>query len=346
MSTRDQAFILFENGKSNTRMSLVSQLLLNSIQRSVARLKNGTRLTKVLLAVKFALRRLILRFCDPVVSHRIGQHQLLFPLSHNFPIDDVANPKELRNIARIAKMANDKFRSFRFIDIGANVGDTPAILRNMSYFPIFCLEGDETYYSFLVKNVAAFPEVHTLRSLVGEADQEVEGMLVHNYGGSKQVKLGSGPHGNLHIRNLQGILRDFPDFMTSKMLKIDTDGYDCKIIRGALKWLGDFKPIIFFEYDPNHLEEQMDDGISVFQTLREIGYENMLLYEGNGDFMFSSKLTDQRFIEELHCYFSGRSSTKYADVCVFHRLDSEFFEICRRSELVYYQRLSQSKVRA
>ena len=108
---------------------------------------------------------------------------------------------------------------------------------------------------------------------------------------------------------------------------------DLKIIRGAQRTLAETRPIVFFEYDPHHLAEQGDDGPSIFPFLRNLGYRDLLLFEGNGDFMFSGTLDDERFLEEMHACFTGRASKKYADLCVFPGELKELFERCRAEEV-------------
>ena len=49
--------------------------------------------------------------------------------------------------------------------------------------------------------------------------------------------------------------------------------------------------------------------------------------------MFSAELENKMLFSELHEYFSGRASTKYSDLCVFHSDDEDIAEILRHSEL-------------
>ncbi|HEX9006767.1 MAG TPA: hypothetical protein VF889_05705, partial [Bacteroidota bacterium] len=118
-----------------------------------------------------------------------------------------------------------------------------------------------------------------------------------------------------------------------RMVKIDTDGFDCKIMRGAADWLKGEGPVLFFEYDPHHLAEQGDDGYPIFGQLRDWGYEGMLVYEGNGDYMLSLELSQELLVKELHTYFLGRGSRKYANLCLFQLNDHRLFEECRAAEL-------------
>lgn len=314
-------------------MRSLAQAVVDSIQRSLAVYGRMSRWQWVVLKLKFAVRRMVLAFHDPRVVHQVGRHRLALPLSHNLPIDDAATPGRCDNLTRIASRVCDDGGSSPFVDIGANVGDTVAYLRTKSQCPILAIEGDDEFYAFLEENMKSVPRVWTFRGLLGDRSHTVSGMLGTNYGGSKQVMVNAGETGILRFLTLPDVLDQFPQFKLARMVKIDTDGYDCKIIRGAQEWLQRVRPVLFFEYDPHHLGEQGDDGISIFGLLRTIGYESMLVFEGSGEFMFSADLSQERLLEELHTYFVGRRSKRYADVCVFHSGDRLLFEQCRSEEL-------------
>ena len=49
-------------------------------------------------------------------------------------------------------------------------------------------------------------------------------------------------------------------------IKIDTDGFDFKVLRGANNTLKTYKPVIFFEWDKIHLQAQNEDFLSIFPT--------------------------------------------------------------------------------
>lgn len=292
----------------------------------------------ILLKVKFALRKLILAFHDTPVHHRVGKYDILLPLSHKFSIDDAASPGRANNLGRIADQVCKTKGDLHFVDIGANVGDTVAVLRNYCIFPILAIEGDGEFYSYLESNMRKFPNVWTFQGLLSDIPREFPGALTTNYGGSKQVTFRSDAQQILRFLTLPEVLDRFPEFRLAGMVKIDTDGFDCKILRGAIEWLREVRPVIFFEYDPHHLSEQRDDGISIFRQLRSVGYEGVLVFEGNGDFMFSLRLQQEELIEELHCYFVGRESKKYADLCMFHKQDGHLFDQCRAMELAHATR--------
>ena len=122
-----------------------------------------------------------------------------------------------------------------------------------------------------------------------------------------------------------------------KFIKIDTDGFDCLILRGSLSILKIAKPIVFFEYDPFFLSKQNDDGISIFAALSSIGYKKALIYDNFGDYILSIELTNSYQVEDLHNYISGCGGSRYYDICVFHSEDDDLFEKIRTSEIQFFK---------
>ncbi len=132
---------------------------------------------------------------------------------------------------------------------------------------------------------------------------------------------------------------EYPQFIHTKMIKIDTDGYDLIILRGALKYLETSKPVLFFEYDPYFLQQQDDNGLSIFPILQKIGYQDIIIYDNIGALLLSCNVSDNKILEEIHAYYSGRGGKMYCDLCVFHKEDKDVFEFSRIEELNYFRRL-------
>lgn len=56
------------------------------------------------------------------------------------------------------------------------------------------------------------------------------------------------------------------------MLKVDVDGYDFKVLRGAAKTIKSFKPIIFIELCEYALKKKNDSVFDIFSYLNSFGY--------------------------------------------------------------------------
>jgi hypothetical protein len=108
------------------------------------------------------------------------------------------------------------------------------------------------------------------------------------------------PSGNaVETKTLADVLRAHPLFAEPKMIKVDTDGMDCRILRSARDLLSRHKPVIFFEYDPHYFQEH-DNGFEVFESLLEAGYKSMMVYENNGDYLITVELSDKSLVEDIH----------------------------------------------
>ena len=284
----------------------------------------------------------IIKLSDPLISYKIAGFDLLLPFSHQLPFILKNYPLYSSNLARLAKYVKQKYENLQFIDIGANIGDSIALLRKEADFAILCIEGDEQFLSVLEKNVTLFAEVYIVQAYLGESSNNIRGTTIKQ-GGTAHLTENKVGDNIIEVKKLSDVLKDYPSFWQSKMIKVDTDGFDCKILRGAADFLKSAKPIIFFEYDPFFLAEQGDDGISLFNDLSSYGYKNLLIYDNFGDLMLSANINNSRLLEELHLYFSGRLGHRYCDICVFHTEDSDLFEISREREIQFFENIRGMK---
>ena len=143
--------------------------------------RSATLLSKLLISTKdrgfldhvrwsafFILRRIVLRFCDPTVEYAFCGSTLRLPLSHALPFFRRMFPLYSDNLGRIAAQLFIKFGTFRVIDIGANVGDTVAVIHQYAPLPILCIEGLPKFSELLAENVATtHPAPVIERSFVG-----------------------------------------------------------------------------------------------------------------------------------------------------------------------------------
>lgn len=272
---------------------------------------------------------------DPLITSDIAGFLFTLPFSHKLPFILKDYPYYSSNLARIAKYVKEKYAELKVIDVGANIGDSVAILRKEEFFPILCIEGDEQFFSILEINASSFTEVYIAKQFLG---QETKRMYVVStkLGGTGNLQEDQNSTQIVEIKKLSDFIKQYSVFENAKMLKIDTDGFDCKIIRGALSFLNQAKPVIFFEYDPFFLNKQEDDGFSIFASLGNIGYKKILIYDNFGRLLLSVDIDNLDLLKEIHLYFMGRKSYLYCDICVFHSEDIDLFEVTRESEIKFF----------
>ena len=291
---------------------------------------------KLFIRAAYTVRDVLVRIChDPLIKYNIGKFVIHLPLSHPLGIFQ-AYSEFLTNQGRICACLRTKYKELSVIVVGANVGDGVALIKNYADVPILAIEGEKNIFSILQLNTKQFQDVNIVNAFVSEKNEGLKGKLVVD-GGTAYFSVNEEGNHLTSVQSLGNLVKENMKFFHSKLVVIDTDGFDCKIIRGAAKWLSEVKPIIFFEYDPYLLHNQGDDGISIFKTLSSIGYESLLFYFNTGEYFCSASLADTIFLEEIHEYASGRKGQFYFDICAFSAEDMDVCERIRSFEREYFR---------
>jgi FkbM family methyltransferase len=289
------------------------------------------RFTRAVFRFYEKLYHHIVRRGDPLLRLTVAGLPLWLPFSHPILFHLRNFPWFGSNLTRLACTLRERFPELRLIDVGANVGDSVALLRNKTPVPILCVEGDDQYFALLRTNMASVPDVELANCFLA-APGEVQTWNVARERGTAFLQQAGEP-GETHLRALDAVLKDHPRFAEARMLKIDTDGFDGHVLRGAVDYLSRVHPVIFLEYVPDLFVRSADSGPAIRAFLRGLGYESVLVYDNLGVLMGSAALSDAGRWEEIDAYFSGHGYERYADLCVFHRDDGDLFQTARRREL-------------
>jgi FkbM family methyltransferase len=254
-----------------------------------------TLLGRARLKLAIETRKLVLRRGDPLVRYRIGTVELELPLSHELPFYRKDHPAYAENVGRIAAELGGPV-----VDIGANVGDTAAIVRAASDVPILCVEGDDRFFAILRRNAARIDPPLELEHAYVDAPPRAS--VERGRGTARLVAGGTA----VRTRTLAEILSDHPGFAEPALVKIDTDGHDVAIVLAELQLLEHLRPALFFEYDPHLGADPV-----VFQRLAEIGYRTAHVYENTGELARVVALD-----EDIHSAYVGHGGARYADILV------------------------------
>jgi FkbM family methyltransferase len=261
------------------------------------------------------LRRLRLIVSDPAVNCSVGAYNLRLPLSHELPFYRRKFPDYGFNLGRVSFHARQKYLDLTMIDVGANIGDSVAIVHKYSDHPVLCLEGEPRFFQLLKQNTRTLPGDHIARVDVRR--------------GNAQVLLGPTP-GRASICTLTEALARHSRFAAAKLLKIDAEGFDCRIIAAETELLKGNKPILFFEYYPTRCELVGQKAFPVFATLSSLGYSVILIYQNLGRYFMSLTLDQLNAIEDLHHFISDLEG--HCDVVAFHREDLDIAINLRAAE--------------
>ena len=236
------------------------------------------------------------------------------------------HPLYSRQIQRLVLTVQKKYPDVRLIDVGANIGDTVALVKSVSQIPVVCIEGEAYCFNLLQKNLQQFKDVCAYNIFLGERTEMMPVSLEGQLWNATIV-----PNGSSGLTEVQLQFASLDDFIASnllhahyRILKIDVEGYDPKVIRGGTNYLKSISPILYFEYNRQAMDRISEDGLSLLCWLEELGYDAVLFYDSHGKFMLSSNLGDRKLLQQLHEYVDGSiSCISYFDLIVFHRSDND-----------------------
>jgi FkbM family methyltransferase len=299
---------------------------------TISELDSNQLFKRSIAKISLRLIKKISSFHDPLINYRLNSYDIKIPLSHSLPIVLKQYPDYAKNLARVASCVYHKYPHLTIIDIGANIGDSVFILKEKVPCPILCIEGDSRFFQILQINTAACENVSIKQVFVGTTDEQANKELVIVAG---TAHFAESNNTTTTFQKLSSILSTAPEFLNSKLVKIDTDGFDLSIIRGSLDFIQTIKPVLFFEYDPFFLAKQNDDGIYIFAQLHSLGYHSAAIYDNFGSYLISVSLKEQNQIADLHRYLLGRNGEYYYDICLVHEEDLDIISQLREVEIAF-----------
>jgi FkbM family methyltransferase len=281
------------------------------------------------------VRNLILRSRDPVVIYNFMGYQLLLPYSHQLPYFRQSLPQYSLNLGRVAQNIEGHYPEMSVVDIGANVGDSLAILRSKVKSPVLCVEGDSKFFKILQHNAIQFENIFIEQTFIGDRSYLGKYRVVSSDGTARLFTDSAAEP--IPILGIGDLLKKYEHIgETCKIIKIDTDGFDIPILLAASEILEKLKPVLFFEYDPFLFSNIGCDGFQIFDSLRDSGYRLAIFWENTGDYLLTVDILNTKLLEDLHNFYTGRNGSRYCDICLFHDDDRELCEELRISEIKFF----------
>lgn len=230
-------------------------------------------------------------------------------------------------LARLAATIAKKYPGMTVIDVGANVGDTIAVLKTVIDLPVIAIEGDDVSFAYLEKNTKQFTNIKLIKTYLGEYSREVKvsmeksgwnTTLIPDTEGEKQIS----------FKTLDEVITSHePVQRELKLLKVDVEGFDTIVLRGATGIIEQHSPVLFFEYNRANMIAIKEDGLSTIFSFRNYGYQKIAFFDHKGTLLLATDLQNEEVITYLHEYVSTKNNlVGYFDICVFHETDTSIAE--------------------
>lgn len=308
---------MFRNISSYPAQIIINSLVLN---------EQSTLFQRLVYKILLRIRELSLNYYDPVIEYKVDGLKIFLPFSHNLPIYLSSYKDYAENLINIIRELSKNTKDLKLIDVGANVGDTVALIRKDLNIPILAIEPEIKYFDLLKRNTSQYEGVKCEKVYLGDKNK-FSNLQLEVKEGTAYLEKASNKKSRIRIHKLDSLLDKNREFSDAKMLVTDTDGFDYLILKGARKYLKKVKPVIFLEFDPNALNRYgRQSGIKLMNYLADLGYEKALFYDNFGKYLLSLGLSDKGLIKDLHDYVLENRRVYFYDICIFHKKDQLLYK--------------------
>lgn len=250
------------------------------------------------------------------------------------PKSPIYQPYRESGLIKVAQSLQRLNRSGTAIDIGANVGDTCAILHRHCSLRILSLDASDFFFPYLASNVQRlFSDRAAARHAFVVAGPDDKPSGLYHWGGT--AKAVDAPFSeSCEAIAICDLLRSADPVA---LLKIDIDGHDMEVLAGAFAEGREAPRFpIYFEYelagnDVGQIRERCLKSLEFFKTVADAGYSSAFVWDDPGRFFGRIDLRSPTgMINAINymAHFRHRSVYGY-DICLAHRSDDAFSaELC------------------
>ena len=205
------------------------------------------------------------------------------------------------------------------IDVGANVGDTTALIHEVCQeATVICIEGSENFANLLEKNYGENEKVKIERTFLTDETTSSNKKLISQNGTAtldhEKTSIDDDIQNTVSIDKLDNVMSSKYNDLNIDIIKVDTDGFDYKVLRGSEQIIIQHKPMIYFELVPALLKNNDEDVMSIFTFLIELNYKHVMFYDNLGYLLGLYNINNLENIEMLTKYVDSRNM--YLDVLV------------------------------
>jgi FkbM family methyltransferase len=244
-----------------------------------------------------------------IVNIECGNFVLNAPQNHSLVQiqKNKSQPYRDQAIGITAKFISEEYPESTIVDIGANIGDTAAVIATYANNPLILVEPSDYYHEILMSNIHKIPNIKKVEKCFISGKKSIQGVLKH-WGGTASFHESEEEGQKYNCK----LLQDIAD-MDTRLIKIDTDGYDFSIIRSSIDWLASAQPCLYYENEIRDLVT-LHESNELLVELHRIGYSFFFVWDGPGLHIIST--TDLDHLWSLNQYlFKVWSLSIESNIC-------------------------------
>lgn len=308
-------------------MNISTTIFNNLLQNEVSNTFFYQKKKKIL---RFLRKFFIKLFDDPEVELNIHNRILSLPLSHQLPIYLLQNPFYDSLLKRLGDFLRNTDGYIKCIDVGANIGDSIAAINQDIADKFIAIEAHPKFFYYLKKNWGHSSNITLIHSFCSSSLENTF-YSIQEKDGTAVIKKDKSEIA-ITTTTIDFIIMNDNGFNDFNLLKIDTDGNDLEVLKGAKNAIRLNLPVILFECymfeDNNYIENCLE----TMSFLREIGYNKCLLYDNFGYLICKINL-DNLFIFKQLLLYHAMNRFDYFDILVMKDPEIEKFHL---QEIEYF----------
>jgi FkbM family methyltransferase len=274
---------------------------------------------------------------DPACKMEIRDKSMHIPLSHPLAFNVTMNPHYDGVIERISEFIRARDGRLIYIDVGANIGDTILFCNPDKDDQILGIDADDLYLDYFHKNLGNLQNVKFLKAICSSSDDRLGGIIKRDQGTAKVVE---DEEIIIITKTLDSIIQEYDEFNTITFLKVDTDGFDFEVLKGAENTISKNRPAVLFECELNDNEKYVEQFSSTIQLFQKCGYQSALLYDNFG-YLFSRIELDNLSKFKYPLFYQLSRAYFYYDILMMPEHELQTF---LKSEISFFLDQIQDKL--
>jgi len=228
------------------------------------------------------------------IELQVGNFLLRAPSAHVLAQVQATQPFRDLAIGLVAREIARKYPGETLLDIGANIGDTAALIATYSSSPIIAVEPSDFFHPFLVKNAARIPSIVQVHKAMVSGQAREQGVLIPR-GGTAQFERLARSNQYVDCKSLEQVADG-----CTRFIKIDTDGFDVPILASSMTFLAKRLPCLYYEVEGLTDAHALESADRVIEELSNIGYQFFVVFDDIGLHLVST--TDIGVVRNLNRY--------------------------------------------
>jgi hypothetical protein len=262
-------------------------------------------------------------------EYKVGNYILKLPKGHLLPVYQNNGTLYDKGYIPIIQEIYKAFPDGYFIDIGANCGDTAALVKSITDAPVISVEGSTIFLPYLYQNVKMLPGKTLIVDkflFLPELDSEnlsyIEGTTTGHFEKTQTQSIISN---KVYLENLISSIKK-----PINIFKSDTDGFDLLIVDNYIKQFHKLESIIFMELNPNYNLTSEQEVASKLKSWEKYGF-SLIIFDNFGvpltfiDNYYAAILTDLLRSVKLSTKYN-RISVYYYDIWLFPKNKKFIFD--------------------